>query len=383
MLRHDRVQGFYREVSGLWFFLRPEVADGFQTVRCEPWSEPSSARLSLPVRELAKRQFGPEAATGWDHVEPPKLDLLALVQAGRRENWNWDVLRQGFPQLSQENNGWAFEDFFGALLQCLGATNTILRLTRTERGRAQAEFDVLTSTGHKLVIFDLKLTKEDDVRSEGVNTQLSRLGQDRRLLGGLGAEAVAIRPTWPQDSSLPAMARGHQLTLWTQGELPGLLPALRKLLDLPPAAPGSLAEVVEKEFLDAVQNGERLFSSPQLPVLSSESRPADLPVEPSIGWWNSTGYIEDCSRLRRRWCVIDLGPMFFVGLRCEPGEDRRKALQSAIGPLADWSTAILVPSKSGQAIKAVLRPSQHTTREQLRDHLRDLVKSKLGGGSTT
>jgi hypothetical protein len=376
LLRHLRVQGFYREVSGRWFHLRPDSADQFQAVVCEPWHDASSVRLDLPVRSLATRQFGQNASTGWSHAEPPQLDMLSVVQTGRRENWNWEKLRRSFPNLSQLNNGWAFEDFFGALVRCLGAPNTIVRLTRSEGMSTVAEFDVLVSTGHKLVIFDLKLTGEDDSRSERPNTQLSRLAQDRRLLGGLGAVAVAVRPTWARKSSVEAMARGHQVTLWTQNDLPALFPALRNLLDLPPAAPGSVVEEVEKEYQKAVRNRERLLAGPLLPMPGSKTPDGTTRTEPMIGWLNSGMYFTDCASLGCRWRVIDLQNMFVVSMSHAKGRDGIRILRDEIGPLVDWKNSPIVASKSGTSVKAALLPAQSVLPQQLQNRLRELVRAR-------
>lgn len=375
ILRHFRVQGFYREVSGRWFFLRPDSADEFQTLRCEPWPDAASVRLDLPVRALATRQMGQEASTGWSHSEPPQLDLLSLIQAGRRENWNWNQLRRSFSHLSQGNNGWAFEDFFGALIQCLGASNTITRLTRSDGVNSVAEFDVLVSTGRKLVIFDLKLTGEDNGQTEKPNSQLSRLAQDRRLLGGLGAVAVAVRPTWTRKSSVEAMARGHQVTLWTQNDLSDLFPALRKLLDLPPAAPGSVVEEVEKEYQEAVHNRERLLAGPPLPMPESKAPDGSTRTEPMIGWLNSGKYFTDCESLGCRWRVIDLQNMFVVSMRHDKGGDGIRTLRDEIGPLVDWKKSSIVASKSGTSVKAALLPAPSVLPEQLQNRLRELVRA--------
>ena len=202
------VEAFYREVNGEWYYLRPQDGD-IQLSVCEEWPDAKFAIVDLPVDVIATIQSEAPTGSTWNHKSPPELDILKFVEDAIHTKWHWSQLQTRWPMLAQENSGWAFEDFFGALLLACGASNTVIGLKLEENNQVRHEFDVIVSNGKKVVIFDLKLTDDKD---DAVIDQLSRLAEDSRHLGGLAGDAVAVRPSWTANDSIRKLASVHNST---------------------------------------------------------------------------------------------------------------------------------------------------------------------------
>jgi hypothetical protein len=119
------------------------------------------------------------------------------------------------------------------------------------------ELDLVVNSGGRILVFDLKLTNEEDT---SVVDQMAKVAEARRL-GGIGAVGVMVRPTWNQDSErFHLLARQFGITLWTQREMGGILGNLSKILRIP--LPEFFKGLHEK-LLSAAKRNKSVFSSRQ------------------------------------------------------------------------------------------------------------------------
>ena len=328
LVRQPEIEAFYREVSGDWYKLAAVDVKGLQAITCEEWLEPKQARLKLPVAELATLQIEHPSGATWSQKPPPILDVEALVRSGIAGGWDWRSLQRQFSVLEQKLTGLAFEGFFSALVKLCGAGNVALQLKLEEAGVPRQEFDVIASTGRKIVLFDLKMT---DDASDAVINQLSRLAEDRRSLGGLAGEAIAVRPTWQKDETVMHMARAHQIRLWSQEDMPDLISSLVQVLELSPPGLESPAYRVENLLKHAAAEGKRLFSSariPRTPITQSS-------IEDRVGWVTLARYFAECSRSGCRLVVLDTGDRFLIrGSRDHMGSTGTNTLNYILSHLA-------------------------------------------------
>jgi len=340
------VEAFYREVSADWYFLRPAKAVGSQLIKCEEWADARNATVDIPVQELAQLQMEIPAGAEWRYASPPNLDLESFTKSGIAADWNWRTLQRDYPQLSQQQAGFVFEDFFSALVQATGGTNIVKGLKLLEGGQVRHEFDAIVSNGQKIVVFDLKLRNEED---DPVIDQFSRLGEDRRCLGGLGADAIAVRPTWEDKPVNTALAKAHQLTLWTQKDMPRLVERIGQLLQVNAVSPAGTAAKVASQLRDAAGKGKRLFCSAPL----AKTPKTDSPMETSIGWLLLDRYISECFALGKAAVVLDNGGRFVVRASCEKtGLRTRAGLAQSMQGLA--AIELFKVGASGASFLAVL-----------------------------
>lgn len=304
-LETGQIEAFYLEVSGLWYSLHSEQ----KKLTCKNWSPGYQARVELPVRDLVNMQMTTLDGAELTAESPNEIDLRPLCQEGLDSNWNWAVIRSQFPQLtSQFGAGFAFESFFAALVQACGGCN-IAKNLKLSQGPTLFEFDLIVSTGQKLVLFDLKLTDED--KNPWI-VQISRLAEDKRTLGGLGAEAILVRPNWSFKKELAGLAKAHQLKLWTQEDMATIVPNIRRVLGTENCAGPKfqIADEVDMLFQASDKAGKRLFSSPRLPsspLLKSS-------IEEFVGWLKLDPYVVECFELKKSAIVVEVnGRFLFVG----------------------------------------------------------------------
>ena len=260
-IRRDNVEAFYREVSTDWYFLRGVQKSGAQAITCEEWREARAASVDIRVQDLAELQMEIPVGAEWRSTTPPELDLEAIAQRGIATDWDWRKLQKEFPKLEQRLTGLAFEDFFSALVRASGATNIVKGLKLWQGGMPRHEFDVIVSTGQKIVVFDLKLRREED---DPVIDQFSRLGEDRSCLGGLGADAIAVRSSWEDKPVNAALAKAHQLTLWTQKDMSQLVEKIGQVLQVIAGSPEEAAAKVASQA--ALTNANQTKSAAKEPT---------------------------------------------------------------------------------------------------------------------
>jgi hypothetical protein len=361
-VRQPNVEAFYREVTGSWFKLAPMEVEGMQFLACEEWSEPASARVNLPVEVLATVQISHPNGATWNHQVPPALDLIAITTEGLLTNWNWRDMQSKFPALGTGQGGFAFEVYFGALLQSCGAMNVVLNLEMIHEGQRRQEFDAIVSTGEKILVFDLKLTEADE---DAVIDQISRLGEDRRSLGGLNAVAVAVRPNWLADPVKQAIAKSHQVEIWTQEDMANIIHKMRNLIGQGNSSLSSnLQNLVDALSTSAIQ-GNRIFSkSRSLSKMTSKA-------EEKVGWLNLIPYWDECLKMGKHAMVIDFGGRFLVRFNLERSGWKNEHLFRKALPK---NTHVGWYSQSQQGVTAVAilsYPSQ--TARELRTFLEALV----------
>ncbi len=305
LVRRPQVEAFYREVSGAWFRLAPMEAGDLQVIACEEWEAPRSASLDVAVADLVTVQSEQPASARWSHRTPVTMDVLEMVRQGIENGWNWRELQNRFPQLSQKGSGLAFEDFFGGMLLSVGLENVAIQLELIDGGQVRQEFDLIVSTGRKLVVFDLKLTDGDD---DAKIDQISRLAEDRRSLGGLGGDAVAVRPTWLPNPAVEALAEAHRIQLWTSAHMGDLVQRIAKTVELSAPDSDSIAGKVHELFRNAVAEGKRLFSYPVLP----KTPQSDTGIEERVGWVSLQSYLTECTNAGFALKVVEMSGRFIV-----------------------------------------------------------------------
>jgi hypothetical protein len=285
------VETFYLEVSGDWFHLKHGTADGSAWVISEPWPEVKDTRVDLPVPLLAKTQVESTHDTTWEETAlptPRELDPAEVIHQGCGNGWDWTALGAHFPALMNKSHGVQFEVLFGALLTACGARQGVLQLKYSTGGTPRQEYDAVVSTGTRLIVFDLKLMPAGEPAKID---QLTRLAQDKRTLGGLGATAVAVRPTWEHDQSLADLCRDVlQVQLWTQKDMPQLISLLLKQLQQPALDENHTLWAAHQTLLNAGDTQQRLFSKPRAlqahPTVREERR----------GWLNLDAYRSDANQ---------------------------------------------------------------------------------------
>ncbi|MBE2205586.1 MAG: hypothetical protein IAE94_14735 [Chthoniobacterales bacterium] len=325
-IRRENVEAFYREVTGSWFHLSPLEREGLQGVFCDEWDGPKRARVSLPVWELATVQSDHPESAKWDRSEPPgttPAEMTALTGAGRACGWNWSTLQKSYPMLGKERGGFAFEHYFAALVKLCGAHSVAMNLKMKHDGRICQELDVIVSTGTKLVLFDLKLS---EVEGDAVIDQISRLGEDKRSLGGLNAAAVAVRPSWRNNATTTAIARSHGVEVWSQEKMGDLVPHILRLLEERPDKIECLGLSPLHHVLQSAKAAEEpLFTHSRHLPKTREG------LEMRLGWLNFGPYWTECLNEGKCAVVIVLGGQYDVRvLKSTPGWQDEQTLKRTL-----------------------------------------------------
>ena len=364
------VEAFYREVSGQWFQLQAQDLSGIQTLSCVEIRDASTALVEIPVLELIRAQAKiPEGSEWSQNPPPPELDLPAITVRGIALRWDWKTLQREFPQLSQGQTGFAFEDFFGSLLRVCGAANFAASVKLSQGGRVLHELDFVVSTGRKIIVFDLKLT--DTAEDTAVIDQISRLAEDAAALGGSDAVPVAVRPTWVDaDGIRSSVALAHRVTLWDQRSMGNLIERLVKLLELPTPATGSPADEVAKAFADATSRGNRLFSGAKLPTTPT----GDRSIENTIGWIGLDPYAAECRSFSAPVIVVELQGRYLVSSRLQGGPWKNAdEFQTAFNGLATVEWCRTTGNSPNKGLLALLTP-MHERGPAVRELLRNLSR---------
>ncbi len=295
----ENIEVFYREIQGDWFRLLTSSIDQIQTTRCEKWNIDEPISVNLSVEKLVTTPNIHPEDTRWKSNPVTAIENLhKIVKQGIEYQWDWNKLQNEFPVLANpqsKNSGFVFEKFFGGLLKLCGANNIIANLESKQGSQVSQEFDAIVSTGEQIIVFDLKLQKED------TNTidQLSRLSSDRRKLGGLNAKAIAVRPTWPKDALIQKIAKSLNVEIWTQEEMGDIISKLCKLFET--NISDHLSREAIHQLLKQQQNsGERLFTQSDF----IEKHPELTEVK--IGHVNLSVYKEECKHLNQSTTILEL-----------------------------------------------------------------------------
>jgi hypothetical protein len=278
-LENKNVRAFYREASGDWYLLDLTTLHGRQIVNSTLWREPARSGLTLPVLDLVKAQGLYPASATWVSTPSKYCDAIKVFQAGISCKWNWGRLA---PLIGATQAGFAFEILFASLLKSLGAVNFESQLKLFNGGLPVQEYDVIASTGRKLVIFDLKLKNEDD---KAKIDQLSRIAENRRSLGGLGGSAVAVRPSWGNSASLKAIAKAYHIELWTATDMHSIVERLARVLEIDLAAPSPEIKELQRALAEAEVDGRRIFTA-----IENAPRFKEVSYEERVGEINATAY---------------------------------------------------------------------------------------------
>jgi hypothetical protein len=204
----------YRELAdGRWYELCPGPAGPVAQARDEV---ALTATDHLPVKELVKAQWD-SPDTRIDSVAPQSLPVLELTREALRTGWHWPKAFQQAGQPSRDRSGMLFEQYIAAVLLELGVSNQLANLIirRSRDGEALQEIDLVANHGGRLAIIDCKLRSEDDEdrREEKITSQIRQAALTRRVLFGLGASLLLLRPNRLFSDDLRALARELGLTV--------------------------------------------------------------------------------------------------------------------------------------------------------------------------
>lgn len=151
--------------------------------------------------------------------------LLGLPEAivSADDRWNPisldNALEAGFQwgAIDNESAGKAFERFFATAVKEATDVRTWMNLLVTHRDQTVLESDVVAVRGSQLTLFDCALPSGKDDHHGSIVGQLEGCSARRKLLGGLNARVVLVRPNWRSlDEHLVKYAKLLNVEVWTQ-----------------------------------------------------------------------------------------------------------------------------------------------------------------------
>ena len=302
------IELYYRDIN-CWYRLETNPSGSLFT---NPFPEADSVKVDLPVCNLIRAQVEAPQGAQWKAIQSvPDLDLESIVSRGIETQWNWHALKKEFPNLTQKNHGFVFEDIFAAIVKEAGATNFARNVELIIDGIVKQELDLVVSTGTEILVFDLKLSSEP---VGGVTDQIKRVSDDAKRLGGIVARAIAVRPNWTDEGgTTKALAKAHRVEVWTQEDMGNIISLIVKSLKLPEPNGDSVIVSCRKLLQEVSRQGKRIFDSYSPSRKTKETHPADpIPTESRIGWLHSDGYRVECKRSGYSSCVLELCGRFLV-----------------------------------------------------------------------
>lgn len=127
-------------------------------------------------------------------------------------------------------NGSAFEAFLCKILQAAGATQVLWNCQGFgSSGAPILECDVVGMHGDRIAIYDAKI---DRPQSTGKTEQIRSALETTRMLGGLSATSVLVRPNWPASPAIRSFAQAMKVRLITSDDRNGFVKRLLEPLGL-------------------------------------------------------------------------------------------------------------------------------------------------------
>ncbi len=244
----------YRELTdGRWYEFYPGPTGPVARPRDDV---ALTATDHLPVKELVKAQWD-AADTEIKSVSPQPLPVLELTREALRTGWDWPRAFRQAGQPSSDASGILFERYVAAVLLELGVSNQLANIVirRSPGGEALQEIDLVANHGGRLAIIDCKLRSEDDEdkREEKITSQIRQAALTRRVLFGLGASLLLLRPNRVFSDDLRTLARELGLTVVDARDARALFTQLARFFgvrQLPPSL-----EQAEKLVQDSMALG--------------------------------------------------------------------------------------------------------------------------------
>ena len=188
----------YRELSlGCWFECTKEEGKHFSK-RIE--FDDSVTNIIL-VEDLLRLQCLHSGSTlKWNFsVVDQALNVPALTRSAIKQNWNWKEVFAACDYDCTSSVGLLFEKYMAAVLLALGVKRVLqnICLIDTAHNTTLFETDLVFHLNGMLYIVDCKLrTAEEEQagRALPMTSQIREAAQTRRLLGGLAATYILVRP---------------------------------------------------------------------------------------------------------------------------------------------------------------------------------------------
>lgn len=339
---------------------------------------------SIPLLRLIEAQFpmqeqGLRFSTRSSALESAReLDLHEWVRFAASHRWDWQhYLRvQEVPEVPS-GSGAAFEWFVAAGLHALGVRQIVHSLEHNAASRLQ-EVDLVALHGDRLVFLDLKLPGSDDQRTAPPGDQIRTAAETARMMGGLGATPVLIRPSWegPESADLSLLAVNHRVTVLGRESCTRMFSTLAKLLGIAVVPAQILA--LEEWLVGRHRNGASVLSHfvtvrDSLAVRNREDGPPDAllcaPAQlPCVGPQVEMA-LRGVARDRQcNWLLTEVGALWLLRVWQPrnggvPGSrrvtlapaPRLPFLKISVSPVNGHLTAVLEPGSEASALRTIFR----------------------------
>lgn len=337
---------------------------------------------SIPLLRLIEAQFpmleqGLRFSTRSSALESARgLDLHEWVRSAESHRWDWQhYLRvQEVPEVPS-GSGPAFEWFVAAGLHALGVRQIVHSLEHNAASRLQ-EVDLVALHGDRLVFLDLKLPGSDDQRTAPPGDQIRTAAETARMMGGLGATPVLIRPSWdgPEYAGLSLLAVNHRVTVLGREDCTRMFSTLARLLGIAIAEIPAPLLALEDWLAGLHRNGASVLSRfatvrDSLEVRSREDGPPDAllssPAESPLVGPQVEMALQGVARDRQcNWLLTEVGSLWL--LRVWQAKDggvpgsrplhlarapRLPFLRISVSPVNGHLTAVFEPGSEVRALR--------------------------------
>ncbi|GIX35134.1 MAG: hypothetical protein KatS3mg126_0913 [Lysobacteraceae bacterium] len=275
----EDVLAIYREIVGGWFALLRD-SEGVTASPLATLNQHVQLIDRVPLLALVQAQYGSvgerEAVLNLSASElPPVPDAVALTRALCEKGFEWEAAFAAVGlDTSSSGKGHYLERFVCALLAEAGIGNIAWSVvSANEQGVRSMEVDVLFRHRGTLWTVDCKLP---DAKAEPAYEQIRVAIDAAERLGGSGARAILLRPSWEPDATRRALAKRSGAVILDREECARLVDALADVLGLAPLPP-SLVEI--KSLLESYHDchGNVLLDRRHHPCWLPRSSPEKLP----------------------------------------------------------------------------------------------------------
>lgn len=217
----------YREQVGGWYSLQRDEQGLLLAEKESPNFIPQQMLNNLPILRLISTQYQGAGDVKWTQADSSTFTVITedqfdgMLANGDAMNWNWKELFNQQEICDEISSGFAFERFLAAAIHLLGVPvrqiGLNVKAVNTDTGKEQQEIDVIVNKDGRLIVFDCKLLDETR-EQESFITHLAALQETVRMLGGLNAQSVLVRPNrvTTKDEMLIAEAWRVKLLGWQE-----------------------------------------------------------------------------------------------------------------------------------------------------------------------
>lgn len=340
---------------------------------------------SVPLLHLIEAQFssgeqGLRFSTRSAALECPcTLDSQQWASSAASHNWDWRYyLREKKVPDAPARSGPAFEWFVAVGLRALGVRQIVHSLEHSAANTLQ-EVDLVALHGDRLVFLDLKLPVSDDSRTVPPGDQIRTAAETARMMGGLGATPVLIRPSWdgPTFANLELLAIQHRVTVLGRQDCIKMFSTLADLLGIQ-KVPASLRDL-ETWLAGRHRDGDSIFSRfdtlrDSLEVRSREEGAPDAalssPAQAPLAGPRLEVALRDVARDREcNWLLTEVGGLWLLRVWQENDAaglpaarpvslappPRLSFLKVWVSPGSGHLTAILEPGSEADTLRAIFK----------------------------